>query len=163
MDKLSRSNIDSLLVVLEEKAISGGNEWGAEIRIKFQDWEDLAYFTNPGEQGVDLLREGNVDGHSFSPSVINTSDWRAFIGYLHSHPTDGTCFSPADALLFTIFCDQVFDRVQRFENAIGVVVTPSESYALTITDPDSLCPLKGRDDEIRQMFIEGIQDGTYLS
>ena len=110
-------------------------EYGTEIYANFKNSADWYDFKNYDVRTFHLRRG---EDHSYIPrtGVESHDNKRRLLGYMHSHPTPNTSFSPADIrAFFSLRSGSSTIVSRRAKDAISVVVTPTDAYALKIVDP----------------------------
>lgn len=134
LNSLSSPQIQSQYKALAEKLKANAEkEWGTEIFAKYDNATDWMNCTGIYSTNVPSIREG--EDHSFEPNWKDDyANLNRILGYMHTHPSDETCFSPADIEVFLKLNSDRLNLEKRSKDAIAMALTPSTNYILKIDD-----------------------------
>lgn len=119
--------------LLEKAKNKATKEWGTEIVAHFNDINNWLNVTGAYSIKSPEIREGN--DHSFELNWKDDSKaFNRMLGYMHTHPTAGTCFSPGDINKFISLKDSPTTLERMSKDAMCVAITPEVTYILTIKD-----------------------------
>ncbi|MFV0471750.1 MAG: hypothetical protein ACK5L7_06920 [Paludibacteraceae bacterium] len=162
-NSLANTSIKTQYDALSTKLKSGVTvEWGTEIVAQFNDLSDWMSYKN-GTYSLSSPPISSTGGaHSYAPDWEDDSgNLTRMEGYMHLHPTDGTCFSPADVETFADLRSDFINLEQRSKDAMAVAVTLSTTYILKVYDWEKLRDLS--ESTLSALETKFIDKFTYTS
>ncbi len=156
---------DKFKSAVQKKFIKDGIE---ELRRKADEQSNKGELTKK-EYGRMIFEEGNFK-NNFSPSEGNslkgdTYTWNSTIhtdgvdktwGCMHSHPMNGSFFSPGDLLIYRSVCDKFKDdkpkMVVYLKETVTIMVDPTYCYSMSFDEPELFCEAIDRKVEMLDGF-----------